>query len=158
MPPDNRSPKSRLWPAGEASECWWLTRTKRGVPLLFWNCQPQPWDLGAEDETVTLTTRSKGLKHDKCDYNIQESHLGRQGKRQSEQDIQLFITLGRAGSFKAEQLTATSRRGVLRSFSNSNSTALQYHNLIQLRLIKSQASWSWQVRDLRACCGMEPLS
>lgn len=59
---------------------------------------------------MTLTTRSKGLKHDKCDYNIQESHLGRQGKRQSQQNIQLFITLGRVGTFKAKQLTSASRK------------------------------------------------
>ena len=63
-----------------------------------------------KDETVTLTTRSKGLKHDKYDYNIQESHLGRQGKRQSQQDIQLFITQGRVGTFKAKQLTVASRK------------------------------------------------
>lgn len=63
-----------------------------------------------KDETVTLTTRSKGLKHDKYDYNIQESHLGRQGMRQSQQDIQLFITLGRVGTFKAKRLIAASRK------------------------------------------------
>ena len=110
MPPDNRSPKSWLWPAGKEPDFLWLTRTKRVVPLLFLNCQPQPWDLRVEDETVTLTTRSKGLKHDKCDYNIEESRLGRQGKRQSQQDTQLFITSGRAGTFKAKQLTAASRK------------------------------------------------
>lgn len=111
MPPDNRSLQSWLWPAGKESDSSWLTRTKRGVvPLLFLNCQPQPWDLRTKDETVTLTTRNKGLKHDKCDYIIQESHLGRQGKRESQQDTKLFITLERVGTFKAKQLTATSRK------------------------------------------------
>lgn len=33
-----------------------------------------------EDETMTLTTRGKGLKHDKCDYNIEKSNLGCHGK------------------------------------------------------------------------------
>lgn len=70
MPPDNRSHKSWLWPPGEESGSLWLTRTKRGVPLRFLNCQPRPWDLRVKDETVTLTTRSKDVKHDKCDYNI----------------------------------------------------------------------------------------
>lgn len=111
MPPDNRSLQSWLWPAGRQSDSAWLTRTKRRVvPLLFLNCQPQPWDFRVKDETVTLTTRSKELKHDKCDYNFQESHLGRQGRRLSQQDIQLLITLGRVGTFKAKQLIATSRK------------------------------------------------
>lgn len=61
-------------------------------------------------KTVTLTSRRKGLKHDKCDYSIRESHLGRQGKSRSQQDIQLFITRGSVGSFKAKQLTAISRK------------------------------------------------
>lgn len=124
MPPDNRSLKSWLWPAGKASDYLWLTRTKRVVPLLFLNCQLKPGDLRVEDETVTLTTRSKGLKHDKCDYNIQESHLGHQGKRQSQQDLQLFITLGRVGTFKAKQLVAASIKVY--------SQILQQHQLHQL--------------------------
>lgn len=85
-----------------------MTRTKRGVVALrFLNCQPQPWDLRMKDETVTLTRRNKRLERDKCDYIIQESRLGRRGKRQSQQDIQLFITLQRAGTFKARLLSAT---------------------------------------------------
>lgn len=59
---------------------------------------------------MTLTTRSKGVKHDKYDYNTVESHLGCQGKRQSQQDTQLFITLGRVGTFKAKHLTAATRK------------------------------------------------
>lgn len=125
MPPDNRSLQSWLWPAGKESDSLWLTRTKREVvPLLFLNCQPQPWDLRLKDETMTLTTRSKGLKHDKCDYNIQESHLGRQGKRQSQQNIQLFITLGRVGTFKANRLTTASRK--------------EYSQIVQLHCLQFQ--------------------
>lgn len=109
MPPDNCSLKSLLWPAGkELAPCDWQGQ-KEWSHFCFWIVN-RSHGISVEDETVTLTTRSKGLKHDKCDYNIQESHLGRQGKRQSQQDIKLFITLERVGTFKAKQLTAISRK------------------------------------------------
>lgn len=86
-----------------------IDKDKKTSPTSVLNCQPEPWDLRVEDETMTLTTGRKGLKHDKCDYNIEESLFGHQGKRLSQQNTQLFITLGRVGTFKAKQLTTASR-------------------------------------------------